>query len=142
MTTDAAPKPPTTVSALETISILMIAGNVIFGGIKFDSDLIGSLLSLGIVFWLVLKVTRRRSSRARIALTIMAALGFGIVVLALAYTGSWAQPSIELSRTRTVLILGAIIGFGLTLAQLILLWHPATTAWIRSRPSKSGVASV
>ncbi len=36
MTLNANTKPPSTVSALETISILMIAGSVVFNGIKID----------------------------------------------------------------------------------------------------------
>ncbi len=85
MTLNANTKPPSTVSALETISILMIAGSVVFNGIKIDGDLISSLLSLALILWLVLKVTRRRSSRARVALTVMPALGLGAAMLALVY---------------------------------------------------------
>ena len=137
MTLNANTKPPSTVSALETISILMIAGSVIFNGIKIDGDLISSLLSLALILWLVLKVTRRRSSRARVALTVMAALGLGAAMLALVYYGSWTQVFKETSINPTASLLGAIVGFVLTVAQLILLWHPMTTEWIQGRSSKS-----
>ena len=137
MTLNANTKPPSTVSALETISILMIAGSVVFNGIKIDGDLISSLLSLALILWLVLKVTRRRSSRARVALTVMAALGLGAAMLALVYYGSWTQVFKETSINPTASLLGAIVGFVLTVAQLILLWHPMTTEWIQGRSSKS-----
>lgn len=137
MTLNANTKPPSTVSALETISILMIAGSVIFNGIKIDGDLISSLLSLALILWLVLKVTRRRSSRARVALTVMAALGLGAAMLALVYYGSWTQVFKETSINPTASLLGAIVGLVLTVAQLILLWHPMTTEWVQGRSSKS-----
>ena len=137
MTLNANTKPPSTVSALETISILMIAGSVVFNGIKIDGDLISSLLSLALILWLVLKVTRRRSSRARVALTVMAALGLGAAMLALVYYGSWTQVFKETSINPTASLLGAIVGLVLTVAQLILLWHPMTTEWVQGRSSKS-----
>jgi hypothetical protein len=58
-------------------------------------------------------------------------------MLALVYYGSWTQVFKETSINPTASLLGAIVGFVLTVAQLILLWHPMTTEWIQGRSSKS-----
>ncbi|MFM5893937.1 MAG: hypothetical protein ACKOQM_05825 [Novosphingobium sp.] len=126
-------KPPSSVTAVETVSILMLAVSVVFGGVRFDGDLIGRMLSLGFALWLVLKVTRRRSSRARLVLTVLAGLGFIMEFMVLIIPGLWAQAIGEIEQSPKTAMLGAIVGSGFTVVQLFLLWHPATTRWIEGR---------
>jgi hypothetical protein len=120
---------PTTVTALETIGILRIAGAVVLGGIQVGFGLLFDLLWLGFLLWLVLKVTRRGSANARIALTILFVLGIVVTIAVITYLGPAWREALDMEIDGPVLAI-SIVMWVLAVAQLALLWSPSTTRWI------------
>ena len=112
-------KRPRSVAAFETLSIICLVLELVFGpGFTWD-DLIWAPLML----WIVLSVTRRKSSVARWIFTLL--YGLGVALLASIIAVGMVGPS-DLKWT----------GWGLTLVgvvQLAMLWSQGTSRWIASR---------
>jgi hypothetical protein len=128
---------PAVLSALETISVLLIAGQVLLGGIEFGIQTVFDVLWWGLILWLVLKVTRRGSGRARIILTALFALGIALFLGAIAYLGpSWQE--VAGVKLDGILLAGSVVMWALNVAQIVLLWAPVTTRWIEQHEAVRG----
>ena len=92
------------------------------------SAVVGSAIALALILW----VSRGRSLIGRIMLTIWLALGIiaDIAGYALVLTGG------HFGNTNLLLLALSLAGFGLNCAALFFAWAPASTVWLRIKPSR------
>jgi hypothetical protein len=127
------PARPPTIAALETVSLILVAGQILLGGIELGFQIVIDLLWWSFILWLVFKVTRRGSGNARIALTAIFLLGIFSVVAAMIYFRiSLYDVSATLSEMQQNVpeLLGFGLVLGLAIAQMALLWASPTSRWI------------
>lgn len=113
------PRPPV-VTVFEALSVALLVADLLLSP-GFE---LADLLWVGLVLWLVLLVSRRRSRIARWIFTALTAAGVALLV----YFAS--------SRTVNFGTVGWS-GWALTaaaLVQMALLWSPPMSRWIASRP--------
>ena len=91
------------------------------------SAVAGSAIALALILW----VSRRRSLIGRVFLTIWLALGIiaDVAGYVLLLTGG------NFGNTNLLLLALSLAGFGLNCAALFFVWAPASTAWLRIKPS-------
>jgi len=91
------------------------------------SAVVGSAIAFALILW----VSRGRSLIGRIMLTIWLALGIiaDIASYALLLAGG------NFGNTNLLLLALSLAGFGLNCAALFFVWAPASTAWLRIKPS-------
>jgi len=91
------------------------------------SAVVGSAIAFALILW----VSRGRSLIGRIFLTIWLALGIiaDIAGYALLLTGG------NFGNTNLILLALSLAGFALNCAALFFAWAPASTAWLRVKPS-------
>jgi hypothetical protein len=92
------------------------------------SAVVGSAIALALILW----VSRRRSLIGRIMLTIWLALGIiaDVAGYALLLMGG------HFGNTNPLLLALSLAGFGLNCAALFFAWAPASTLWLRTKPSR------
>lgn len=112
------PDRPWVVDWFETLSIVVLGFEVAFLGVTWDD-----LFWVPLMLWIILAVTRRKSSVARWIFSAIYGAGFVIIVW-LAAAGMLRLA--EMEWTGWVLSVASVV-------QVTLLWSPATTEWLALR---------
>lgn len=110
---------PQSVAVFEVLSVAALAFELILvSGFTWDDA-----ISIPIMLWIILSVTRRKSSLARWLFS--AFYAFGFIVMAYLFTTG----TLEMQSVRWTVWLLTM----LALIQLVLLWAPSTSRWIALR---------
>jgi hypothetical protein len=109
------------VDVIATLAVVHLAAKGVL------SAIVGSAIALALILW----VSRGRGLVGRIMLTIWLALGLiaDIAGYALLLMGG------HFGNTNPLLLALSLAGFGLNCAALYFAWAPASTAWLRTKPS-------
>jgi hypothetical protein len=113
---------PRVVGRFETLSILMLAADLMFASGVDWSD----LFWMPMMLWIILSITRRGSRLARWIFTAMYALGACLIAY---FVISGLLPLRSMSLAGWVMTIGGM-------AELGLLWSPAMSQWITFKSSE------
>jgi len=117
---------PESIVRFECLALLTVAGSVIGRDRQgFEIDLLGDLLLPALMLWLIVRIVRGRSASARVVYTALWVL-LPLLLLSV-YAGITGDLITVGGRLDTLLTLASI-------AQLIMLWTPSSSAWLNDRP--------